>query len=51
MPRGDSGPVPIAKLYPAPPAVTQGGSLVAWVVLAVVLAVVVTGGLVIASRR
>jgi hypothetical protein len=44
-------PVPVVELHAVPPAVTPDGSLAGWVVLAVLLAVVVAGGLVIASRR
>ena len=51
MPRGDSAAVPRFEVYPVPPAVTPDGSLVGWVVLAVLLAIVVAGGLVVASRR
>ena len=51
MRRRNSGPVPIAELQPVPPAATPDGSLAGWIVLAVLLALVVTGGLVLASRR
>ena len=43
--------MPIAELRPVPPAVVPNGSLAGWVVLAVLLAIVVTGGLVLTSRR
>jgi hypothetical protein len=40
-----------AELRPVAPAVTPDGSLAGWVVLAVLLALVVFGGIVLASRR
>jgi hypothetical protein len=38
-------------VHPVPPAVTPHGSIVLWVVLAIVLAVIVAGGVVLTSRR
>jgi hypothetical protein len=38
-------------LHPAPPAPMPGSSLMAWIWLTVILAVIVAGGLVLASRR
>jgi len=48
---GNSGAVVIADIYPVPPAPTPGGSITGWIVLAVVLAVVVASGVMLASRR
>ena len=45
------GVVLLARLRPVAPAVTPHGSLVGWVVLAAVLAIVVVGGVVLTSRR
>jgi hypothetical protein len=39
------------NLHPATPATPPDGSVTGWVLLAIVLAVVVAGGLVLASRR
>ncbi|HEX3807582.1 MAG TPA: hypothetical protein VHV52_12470 [Gaiellaceae bacterium] len=41
----------LAHLRPAAPSGAPHGSLAAWVVVAVVLAFIVMGGLVLASRR
>jgi hypothetical protein len=41
----------LAALHPAAPAVTPHSSVVLWVLLAVVLALVVAGGMVLTSRR
>jgi hypothetical protein len=42
----------VAKgLHAAPPAPLPGNSLMAWIWLTVILAVIVAGGLVLASRR
>jgi cytochrome b len=41
----------IAALHPAAPAHTPHGSIVVWLLVAVVLAVVVASGVVLASRR
>jgi hypothetical protein len=38
-------------LHPAPPAPMPGSSLMGWIWLTVILAVIVAGGLVLASRR
>jgi len=38
-------------LHPAPPAPMPGSSLMGWIWLMLILAVIVTGGLVLASRR
>jgi hypothetical protein len=43
--------MPIASVHPATQAATPDGSLESWVWLAVVLALVVMSGLVLASRR
>lgn len=43
-------PIP-ASLHPAPPAELTTGSLTGWVLLAMVLALVLACGLVLASRR
>ena len=43
--------MPFAEIHPVPPAVTPDGSLAGWILLAVLLALVVAGGLVLASRR
>jgi hypothetical protein len=43
--------VPLLDIQPMPPAATHGASLEAWVWIAVVLAVIVASGLVLASRR
>jgi hypothetical protein len=51
MPHGDSGGMLLLDLHPMPPAATQGSSLEGWVWIAVILAVVVASGLVLASRR
>jgi hypothetical protein len=51
MPDGDSGGVLLLDLHPMPPAETHGSSLETWVWIAVVLAVIVGSGLVLASRR
>lgn len=47
----DSASMVLLKLHPVPPAATPDSSLAGWIVLAVVLAFVVMGGLVLASRR
>jgi hypothetical protein len=41
----------LAAVHPNSPAQVSGGSLEGWVWLAVVLAVIVASGLVLASRR
>jgi len=41
----------LADVYPVPPAPVPDGSMLGWVVLAVVLACVVAGGVFLASRR
>ncbi|HEY6963254.1 MAG TPA: hypothetical protein VI408_15320 [Gaiellaceae bacterium] len=41
----------IAAVHPAAPASTPGSSITAWVLLAVVLALVVGFGMVLSSRR
>jgi hypothetical protein len=41
----------LLDLHPMPPAATPGSSLEAWVWIAVILAVIVASGLVLASRR
>jgi len=41
----------LADLRPAAPASPTGGSIVPWLVLAAVLAVVVVGGMFLTSRR
>jgi hypothetical protein len=41
----------LLDLHPAAPAPTPGGSLSGWVWLGVAVAIVVAGGLLIASRR
>ena len=41
----------LADLHPMPPAVPPTSSLAGWIWFAVVLAVIVASGLVIASRR
>jgi len=38
-------------IHPVAPAVSPDGSLVGWIVLAVVLGIIVLGGIVLASRR
>ncbi len=43
--------MPIANVHPATQAATPDGSLEGWVWLAIVLALVVLSGLVLASRR
>jgi hypothetical protein len=43
--------VHLADLHASPPAIVPDGSIESWVWLAVVLAIVVASGLVIASRR
>jgi hypothetical protein len=45
------GGVLFTRLRPVAPAVTPDDSLVGWIVLAAVLALVLVGGLVLASRR
>jgi uncharacterized membrane protein len=44
------GPLALS-LYPAPPAQLSSGSVAGWLLLAMILALVVTVGLVLASRR
>jgi cytochrome b len=41
----------IATLHPAAPAHTPHGSIAVWLLVAVLLALVVTSGMVLASRR
>jgi hypothetical protein len=41
----------LAAIHPAAPAATPHSSVAEWVVLAVVLALVVAGGMVLTSRR
>ncbi len=41
----------IADVRPAAPAIVDHGSIAGWVVLAVVLAIVLAGGLFLTSRR
>lgn len=43
--------LPLADLRPAAPASAAGGSFLPWLVAAAVLAVVVTGGIYLTSRR
>jgi hypothetical protein len=43
--------MPVADLYPVAPAPTPEGSIMGWVVLAVVLAIVVASGVFLTSRR
>jgi hypothetical protein len=38
-------------IHPVPPAEVPDGSLLGWVVLAIVLAVIVAGGVFLTSRR
>ncbi len=40
-----------AEIRPVAPAPTPHGSILGWVVLAIVLAVIVAGGMVLSSRR
>jgi len=41
----------LSALHPVPPANTPGGSILGWVLLAIVLAVVVAGGMFLTARR
>jgi hypothetical protein len=45
------GGVLIASIHPAPPAQTPHSSVELWLLLAVVLLLVVAGGMVLTSRR
>jgi hypothetical protein len=40
-----------ADLHAVPPANTPGGSVAGWILLAVVLAVIVAGGMFLTARR
>ena len=52
MRRRDSAAVHLlADLHPAAPATAPGGSLAGWVWFGIAVAIVVAGGLLIASRR
>jgi hypothetical protein len=44
------GPLPIAELHPAAPAVAAHGSVRPWLLAAVVLALIVAGGFYLVSR-
>ena len=41
----------LADIHPVPPAKVPDGSMVGWLLLAIVLAVVVAAGVVLTSRR
>ena len=41
----------LADLHAVPPANTPGGSIVGWILLAVVLALLVAGGMFLTARR
>ena len=41
----------VADLHAVPPATIPGGSIVGWVLLAIVLAVLVAGGMFLTARR
>ena len=47
----NSGAVLIADLHAVAPANTPGGSIAGWIQLAVLLAVVVAGGMFLTARR
>ena len=49
--RNSAGVQLLADLHPAAPATAPGGSLAGWLWLGIVVAIVVAGGLLIASRR
>ena len=50
--RGNHGPVLLDQLLrPVPPAPQPDGSLTGWIWLSVVLAVLLAGGMIVASRR
>jgi len=49
--RESSGVHLLADIHPAAPATPPGGSLAGWLWLGIVVAIVVAGGLLIASRR
>ena len=52
MPRGDDGSVLRDQLLrPVPPAPHPDGSLAGWIWLSVLLAVLLAGGMIVASRR
>jgi hypothetical protein len=50
-PRDSAGVWLLADLHPAPPAPLPDGSLVGWVWLMIVVAVLVAGAVVLGSRR
>jgi hypothetical protein len=49
--RHSAGVQLLADIHPAAPAAAPGGSLAGWLWLGIVVAIVVAGGLLIASRR
>jgi hypothetical protein len=49
--RNPAAVFPLAALRPAAPAAAANGSLMPWLLAALVLAVIVVGGLYLASRR
>jgi hypothetical protein len=51
MPCRNSGRVLFDSLHPVAPATPPSGSVTGWVLLAIVLAVIVAGGIVLNSRR
>lgn len=43
--------MPIADLHAVPPANPPGGSIAGWILLAIVLALLVAGGMFLTARR